>query len=57
MIDIEAVRATAIIVWIPFADHVASAISVDLWRDIITAVAFLRILETSERIIGGMAGI
>lgn len=57
MIDIETVRATAIIVWIAIANHVTSTIGGDLWRDRITAVAFLRILKTSERIIGGMAGI
>jgi hypothetical protein len=55
LVDVETVRATAVVVLISVTKHVASSVGGDLWRDGVTAVAFLRILDAGKGVVVGVA--
>ena len=56
MINIKAIRSTAVFQGVSVADHVTATISGDLRRKSIAAVALLTILETGDGVSSVLAG-
>lgn len=55
LVDAETIGTAAVVVLISITEHIAPPIGSHLWRDGVTAIAFLSILETSKGVTVGVA--